>query len=190
MSGNGWYVYCTHWCISSIQPWLDHLLGKHFNCVWPLSERLTLLPFTLPISLPLPFCFPSGTPRMPAPPRSLSCQPLPSRAPGSVEEVVSSSALSRRFRFASERSETSWFVWQTQMPLNSHSPGSLPASYLVMHYSHPLWQPPPPPNSLASGEGQPHTTSLAENPYGLDVFASSGQLIEPRAGSIFSHNCS
>lgn len=147
MSGNDWYVYCTHWCISSIQPWLDHLLGKHFNCVWPLSERLTLLPFTLPISLPLPFCFPSGTLRMPVLPLSLSCQPLPSQAPSSVEKVVSSSALSRRFRFASERSETSWFVWQTQMPLNSHSPGSLPASYLVMHYSHPLWQTPlhPPP---------------------------------------------
>lgn len=53
-------------------------------------------------------------------------------------------------------------------------------------------QPPTSPslNHLASGEGQPHTTSLAENPYSLDVFASSGQLIEPRAGSIFSHNCS
>lgn len=56
----------------------------------------------------------------------------------SVEKVVSSFALSRQFRFASEHSKTSWFVWQTQMLLNSQSPGSLPASYLVMHYSHPL----------------------------------------------------
>lgn len=40
----------------------------------------------------------------------------------SVEKVVSSSALSRRFGFASQSSETSWFVWQTQMPLNSPQP--------------------------------------------------------------------
>lgn len=51
LSSNDWNVYCTQWCISSIQQWLDHLLGKHFSCVWPLSERLTLLPLTLPISL-------------------------------------------------------------------------------------------------------------------------------------------
>lgn len=105
----------------------------------------------------------------------------------SAGKVVSSSSLSRRLRFASNHSETSWFVWQTQMPLNSQSPGFLPASYLVMHYSHPLLHTP---NPLTLVEGQPHTTSLAENPYGLDVFASSGQLVEPQPGSIFSHNCS
>lgn len=145
MGGNDWYVYCTHWCISSIQRWLDHLLGEHFNCVWPLSERLTLLPSTLPISFLFHSVFRLAHTHARTPSLTFSSTASFSD-PSSVEKVVSSSVLSRRFRFASERSETSWFVWQTQMPLNSHSPGSLPASYLVMHYSHPLFQPPTPPH--------------------------------------------
>lgn len=79
----------------------------------------------------------------------------------------------------------SWFVWQTQMPLNSHRPDSLPVSYLLMHYSHLfLHHHPSTTNPLASEEGQPHT-SLAENLYSLDVFTSCGQLIETQAESFF-----
>lgn len=52
-------------------------------------------------------------------------------------------------------SETSWFVWQTQMPLNSPQHCFLPASYLVMHNSHPLSHPPltSPPALFTSGKG-------------------------------------
>lgn len=46
------------------------------------------------------------------------------------------SSLHRQFRFAFKCIRTLRFVWQTQLPSNSQSPISLPASYLVIHYSH------------------------------------------------------
>lgn len=51
-------------------------------------------------------------------------------------KVLSSSLLHLRFTSASRCIKTSWFVWQTQMSLNSQSSVSLPASYLVIYYSH------------------------------------------------------
>lgn len=118
----GMYIVLTDVSHLFSDDWTIYLASISF--VLDLApKRLTLLPLTLPIISSLPFCFPSSTHTY-SRCLSLTFSPtsLPSRAPSSVEKVVSSSALSRRFGFASECRETSWFVWQTQMPLNSPQP--------------------------------------------------------------------